>query len=604
MTPPAPPAPGRRTLLLRLLGYLAAALALSWPLVLRLHTDTVGFPNVDGQDTVMLRGLVAELLTHPWDLPHSEGIYFPAGFPVLHLTPNLLDHLTGAPLAWLLPFPLSDNLWWLGVLLLNGLCAHRLGRRLGGSEAAGWLAGLGFLLSEAVVREVNLHHAPQAMVFWAPLYLDALLGLREAASRRGAVLAGAWLAGAGISYWYLGLFLGLGTLPLLLGLPLGTVATIGGVCAVLCAPFLLPFLLTWGEVAVTAASPPPPTTDAPESFGLLPQDAQFIALHGNDPLFFLNSTPMDTANLVSVALLVAALLGARRFGWGLRLGLAACSGLGAVMLMGPFLLWQGEVVTLGGSPVSLPFRWLGELHPFLARLTWPERWGILVPLGLVALASRAPRPALFAGLVALECFLRSANLPIQTTSMRFERCFREVAHTTGAVLELPIKRGGLRAPRVGVHQRFHGRPVVNPVLLPPGAAMPEAWEPWVESQEMMRFLKAFEDGESPRQPGADAVEAFREAGVTAILADVEPGGVTSAGGINRYKAVLGRHLGPPIDLGCALVWWLDAEAPPPEALPEPDAWRVEAAEWKEAHPAPELDTLMAPTWDAVQRRGG
>ncbi len=578
--------------------------AMTWPLAANLSTVSMGFPNVDGQDTVMLRGLVAELMTHPWDLPHSDGIYYPAGFPVLHLTPNLLDHITGAPFVWLLPFPLSDNLWWLTVLVLNGLCAHRLGRRLGGTEAAGWLAGVGFLLSEAVVREANLHHAPQSMVFWAPLYVDALLALREQASTRRAALAGVWLAGAGLSYWYFGLFLGLGTLPLLMGIPLTSLGVLAGVCGLLCAPFLLPFLLTWGDVAVTAATPPPPLTDAAASYSQLPQDAQFISLHGNDPLFFLNSTPMDTANLLSVVLMGAALLGAWRLGARRSLAFLWCSLLGAVMLLGPYLLWQGEVVATGDSTISLPFRWLGEVHPFLGRLTWPERWGILVPLGLVALASKAPRPAVLAGLVVIELFARSANLPLQLTSVRFERCIAEVSHTTGAVVELPIKRGGLRAPRVGVHQRFHERPVVNPVLLPPGAAMPAEWEPWVDEQPMMQFLKAFEDGESPGDPGADAVNAFREAGVTVILADVEPGGVTSAGGINRYRAVLGRYLGPPIDLGCALVWWLDTEAPPPEGLEDPDAWRVEAATWKEAHPAPELDTLMQPTWDAVQRKGG
>ena len=32
--------------------------------------------------------------------------------------------------------------------------------------------------------------------------------------------------------------------------------------------------------------------------------------------------------------------------------------------------------------------------------------------------------------------------------------------------------------------------------------MPEDWEPWVQAQPMMRFLKAFEDGEAGDAPGA------------------------------------------------------------------------------------------------------
>ena len=585
----------------RILGYLLVVIAMTWPMAWEPMSVTTGFANVDAQDTQMLRGLFAELMEHPWDAPHTDQIYFPEGFPLLHLTPNLLDHLSGTPFVWLLPFPLSDNLWWLVLLVATGLAGHRLGRRLGGSEAAGWLAGLGFLLSEPLLREANLHHAPQSMVLWAPLYLDTLLDLREAPSTRKAIAAGALLAGAALSYWYLGLFLGLGTLPLLLGLAWRPLLALGGTAALLSAPALLPFLLSWGEIAVTATGDIPALTDAPESFSRLPTSQQFIARHGADPLFWLGTGKMDLSNRVSLVLILAAALGARAWAPRRRLALLFLSGLGAVMVLGPYLRWGDEVVLVGDQAISLPFRWLGRLHPVLARLTWPERWGILVPLGLVALAARAPRPGWLAGLLVLESALLSANLPLQTTSLRFERCWAQLRGTTGAVVELPIRRGGLRAPRVGVHQRFHRRAVVNPVLLPPGAKMPEGWEPWMEQTALMKWLRDFEAGEHPSDPGAIAVREARAAGVSVIAADVEPGGMSTAGGVNRYRAAVGKALGPPIDLGCALVWWLDTEAPAPNGLEDGDAWRAEVAAWKEAHPAPELDTLMQPTWDAVQR---
>ena len=61
-----------------------------------------------------------------------------------------------------------------------------------------------------------------------------------------------------------------------------------------------------------------------------------------------------------------------------------------------------------------------------------------------------------------------------------------------------------------------------------------------------------------------------------------------------------RHLGDPIDLGCALVWWLDPDVGPPAPLADGEAWRQSAADWKAAHPAPSLDTLIQPVWDSIQ----
>jgi hypothetical protein len=166
-----------------------------------------------------------------------------------------------------------------------------------------------------------------------------------------------------------------------------------------------------------------------------------------------------------------------------------------------------------------------------------------------------------------------------------------------------MRRGGLRASEVGVQQRRHGRPVASPIMLPPGAKTPPAWHEWKESDPLMRYLMAFEAGEHPADPGADAVRGLRDAGVSAIVVDAEPGRLLTPGGVNRYEAGIGRHLGPPIDLGCALVWWLEPDTPAPAPVPDGDAWREDAAEWKSAHPTPDLDSLIEPTWDRLQAKG-
>jgi len=581
----------------------------TWPLALTPNSALLGFSNIDAHDTVTLRGAVASLISgFPAALSDgvsptlSRDLLHPIGFPILQLTPNLLDHLTAAPLALLLPFPLADNLWWMLALGACGWCAHRLGRRMGG-EGGGWLAAVAFLTSEPLLREANLHHAPQAMLFWAPLYLEAVWVARERADLRTPALAGLWLALAAMSYWYLGMFLVLGTLPLLIvALGLRRTAVVGAVAAAVAAPLLLPQLLAWDERPLTARVRAPSLGAAVEAFSELDEGLRFKAWHGADPLFPWRPTPMDTSSRLSMVLVAAAIAGALRFPRAVALALAAIPALGAVMVLGPVLRWGETAVTVGGDPILLPFEYLGRLHPTLGRLTWPERWGVLLPIGLVALASRAPRPLLLAALVLVENAVFSANLPLQLTPLRGELCWRALSSASGAVIELPLRRAALRSGRVGIHQRLHGRPVVNPLSLPPGVMLPDAWRAWSRSQPLIAYLRAFEGGAWPPDPGAEAVRSIRAAGVSAVAVDVEPNRLLTDGGINRYRGGLSRHLGPPIDLGCALVWWLDS-APAPEGV-DGEGFRAAEAAWQAENPSPQIDALIEPLWGPPNKRPG
>lgn len=585
-----------RRLLLIGLGYLLLALVVTWPLALSLNSAYVGFANVDALDTMTLRGLVSH--ANPRDFPWTDDVFFPQGYPVLQLTPNLLDHLTGAIFDGVFPFPLSDNLWWLTVLTLNGLAGHRLGRRHGGSEAAGGLCGVALLFSEPLARELNLHHAPQSMLFWAPLYLDAILDLRNTPTRNTAILAGVWLAGAGWSYWYYAFFLSVASLPLLPGVPLKHLIFLGGTAGLIAAPGLLPWLVMFDDLGITAMGAPD-AANPPESYVLLPDDKAFITQHGNDPLFFLRRTPLDASNRVSLSLLVAAVLGAREWDRRTAIGLAGMSLIAATMLLGPFLRQGADLVLINGQPLSLPFLWLGEVHPFFGRLTWPERWGMVVTTGLIGLAAKAPRPAIFAGVIALESFIVSGNLPVQTTTLRFERCWADLSGATGAIIELPLRRAGLRAPRVGVHRRFHRRPVINPILLPPGLDIPQPWRDWKAEQPLIEYFRQFESGTWPKAPSADAIHQMQQAGVSAFVLDVEPKTLLLKEQRNRYQAAFFRHFGKPADLGCAWVWWFDPNAPAPASIEDGDAWRQSAIEWKDRHPEPQLETLIQPAWDVI-----
>ncbi len=594
------PLPAGAAWALAALGYLALACALTWPLVTALNSSLLGFPNIDQGDTVMLRGVVAELLSHPGDFPVSTQVYFPFGFPVMHLVPNLMDHATGALLT-ALPFPLSDNLWWLFMLTANGLAAHRLGHRLGG-HGAGVVLGMGWLCSEALLREANVHHAPQIMCFWAPLYLDALLMTLSREGRwRHAAMAGLFMGLAGLTYWYGAMFLAFASVPVAAwGLRAHSwrrLALAVVVALVVALPMLMPELMSWDTLPLTGGeSPAPVRMDG--DLSAVPEGLKFITQQGGDPLFPLRRSPIDRSNALSLVVLglAAFSLWRRRReprAWAL-LGIAA---VGYVFVLGPYLKWGEDAL----GP-SLPFLWLGKLHPFLARLTWPQRWGLLLPLGLLPLAALAPRSWYAAPLILLETLLLSGNAPLFVQDLSDLEGWRALQASDGAVLELPLARPGPLAPLVGLHQRYHRKALVNPMLLPPGAEAPGEWDAWLREMSLIQSLLVAEKGRALADPGPDAVVQLREAGVGAIAIDALPGSTLKTSRLVKLRAGLTRVLGEPEDHGCALVWWV---APPlyrTEPLEDGDRWRAGVEARYSQTPQPELDTLIEPTWNKLWAR--
>ena len=300
----------------------------------------------------MLRALTADA----WLSPSGEttAVFFPVGFDPFTVTPNVLDHLTALPLVLALPWPLADNVWWWLALLTNGLAAHTLGWRLTRSHSAGFLAGVAFVTSDAVLREANLHHAPQVMLAWAPLLLAALLVPREEGTWRSAFTAGLCLAVGALSYWYAGLFAVLAMAPLF-ARQRPRLLLVGAVTVLLvCMPFLLPQLLEWDTRPLTAGATLAPPRDVQESFSMLAEEQQFVAWHGVDPLFWLRDSTMDTSSRVPLSLLLAAGLGARAWsrataGHWLDQRPRGADGAGARAAGGE------TVVLLGEQPIPMPF---------------------------------------------------------------------------------------------------------------------------------------------------------------------------------------------------------------------------------------------------------
>ncbi len=569
-------------------GYLIVAIALSWPLVLHHDTAVIGFPNVDAIDTLVLRGLVDEVLRSGDGL--ARGVWYPTGLPVADLVPNRVDHLLASALAAWVPFPSGETVWWLLVLTANGLAGHRLGHQLGGSHAAGLLVGLGWGFSDALLREANLHHAPQSLAFAVPLYFAAWLrALSDEGRVRDAVAAGLWMAVAALSYWYTALFLVVGTLPLLRGALRGwkRVLLAVGVTLALAGPEALDVM------ARRASLPQPPSAGwaAPEGPRAHVPPIEAVEVDSSvDLRAVLQPGPLDRSNLIPASLLLAALLATRRR----RLPWLAVSALGVVMILGPYVTWADRVVLVGDRLLSLPFRWLGELHPAIDRLTWPQRWGLLIPLGLAAVASQGRRPALVAVVVLAETVLRSGNAPLQTHDLATRLPWRALEVTDGAVLALPLRRWERRSD-VALQARFHGRPVLNGMQLPPAVLEPESWDAWAEGQPFIGAMKALEDNNAVDVTEEDLAR-LSAAGVGAITLDVGPEANLTPRRERQVRVLLEPLLGEPVDRGAFLVWWL---VPPERELPslaEPDAWRAQERARIEAFVPPDLAYGLPPLW--------
>ncbi len=466
--------------LLLVLGYLALAALLTWPLVLHLDDHLLGTAAMDQVDTAWLRLAAARWLTG-----QEPGIFAPLGYPLPAVIPNWIDHILGAPLALLLPWPLADNLWWLLVLAANGLAAHLLGFQLGKSHGAGLLCGVAFACCEPVLREAGLSHAPQALLCWAPLFLAFLLrALGERGRPRQGALAGLFLALAALTYWYQGLFLAVLAAPAVLvalwragqdrGALLGRLALGGAVALALCAGPLL--LVLWAAPDLAGGG----TSFIPgqQALGVPPRHA-WAFLHGSGPGWPFLAQPADTSNRLSLVLLAAAIWAAwrsPRTSWPWWLAALA----GGLLLMGPFLQVADEPLRLGRWLIPLPGYLLAEASGAMARLHWPLRWGMIVPLALLPLAARVPRPTLFAGALLLETLLASANAPLPSRDVAAFDGWRALATAPGPVLVLPQELRGDGPASMGLIFRASKAPLANELGIPPRAFQPMAFRQWKE----------------------------------------------------------------------------------------------------------------------------
>jgi hypothetical protein len=181
--PPVASGLSHRHVLLAAAGYLVIALALFWPLPLRLATHMAGDPFGDPLLNAWILGWDAERLTHGlqgwWDAP----IFYPFRDALAWS-----EHLLGiaifvAPAYWATKnIVLQYNLALLWSVLLAGLGMYLLAYEVTGRRSAAWLAGVMFACLPYRVAHVT--HLQVLAAGWMPLALLALHRYFRTGSRR------------------------------------------------------------------------------------------------------------------------------------------------------------------------------------------------------------------------------------------------------------------------------------------------------------------------------------------------------------------------------------------------------------------------------------
>lgn len=192
-------------------GYLAMALAATFPVVLSPHRQVVGGIR-DVWVMLWSNWWFVEAITHYHQSPYfCPLVFYPAGVDMalleVRVLPGFLFLLT-EPLVGLLA---AYNLVMLLGLWASGMAMHLLVHYLTRKHVAAFFAGVVFcwssyMLGTAASGWVHLAHAE-----WLPLYLWALLRLDDRPSARRGLAAGAMLCLAAHSSWYYGIYLAMYT---------------------------------------------------------------------------------------------------------------------------------------------------------------------------------------------------------------------------------------------------------------------------------------------------------------------------------------------------------------------------------------------------------
>lgn len=368
---------------------IALSIVLSWPTVAHLMTHAVGYADADGPKHIWTLWWMRREFWHGESGLHTSLINFPEGMDLFPIEP--LNGLIS--LVCPLPTVLLSNLLALSHLTMLGVSAGWLGwllsgRKLGALVAGAMAEGTAF---SAFVLHVGVGELRQ--LWWIPLGLGCLVRARETLAWKWFLALAGVLAGAALSCFYHGLFLGLATaiwaLTTLWPKPrlLAGYALAAGLSVAIVYPVVTTFATSFGG----SGAPMPVFDDR----GMVVTTYKGAAME-LDQLVTPRSGERTGADRQTFAY-----TGGRYVGWVTLLlavaGLAAApkkalpwlavTGASTVLSLGSVLWMRGALVTHSGMNYVLPLAYLNdELGKIAEPINFPARF---IAPGMIALAMMA-----------------------------------------------------------------------------------------------------------------------------------------------------------------------------------------------------------------------
>lgn len=488
-----------RWVVLPVLVYTLATVAITWPLAIRLASHAAGTGYSDTYEVVRHVWWAREALSeghNPFDQPL---LAYPDGFTSWVQWSHPLQYLPAALLAFIVSPLVAFNVVLMLTLVLNGMSAYWLGMALTGRNvAASLLGGLVFLAYPAVQGHLSVGHLGIVTLFPLPLFVLCLRrALRGESTWRTVIGGSVWFALAALAYVSNLVFV-LAPFVVLYGgaqvasqrgriwrreraigeqpwLRAGVMLALG---AVLVVPFYAPLVTSDGQDEasdVSEAGRITFSTDAlafatPSPFGPL-DDLGLVPAFARDVLG--TNSAEGTAYLGAIALALALVAVASRRearGW-----LVVAVGAG-VLSLGPLLKWRDAPVIVRvedvQSYVTLPWLLLMKL-PVIEATRTPGRFNLLTGLAMSALVSIGAavalarirrvelRSAVAVGLAVVVLAEYQLFSPFPTVDATMPGYFEALARTDGvrAVLDVPVDDNLVA--KIGLYQQvFHHKPLI------------------------------------------------------------------------------------------------------------------------------------------------
>lgn len=490
-------------------------------------------------------------------LIQSQGIASATESSLL-MHPALLNRfvLDGAPLDALASWPFTALLGWPGgftafvwaSLLALGMATAWLAHGWWGTPMAAAVAGVVAQTHPFLIRELSFGRPTQ--VFGA-LFLPLAMGFAFKSLNSGRRIDGyaagiAWGLGT-LSYWFYGVYFGVGLAILLLAAR-PDLSALRTACGRMIA----------GLALVTAG----PLYAALTSDGSIPGQGLGLndtVTHGDNELTLraliefrdlgesILSERVLAAQVLVVFLVVWAVRNAPRTLWLTPLLWVASA------------CWfaAGPAINLpGGIDLAGPFM-VFDLSDLTRRNWWPDRALVLAVPATALLAAgganaliSAHRPLrtrlatlLACGALVTEAFLVIPGLPMGTTWGAESPKTRQLAIESSPTLILPLStEGGQPDARMMIDQIHHGRALVNGPMPYTSSTAPAAYREAIETVALAGLV-ACERGEQPAANPSLVWEGLAQWSVTTVYLDLDLAGKL-AQGPERYRACVERVLGP------------------------------------------------------------